>query len=438
MPCSRGSSSAEPGASDMRVLLQTRSAVSVAKSGGGDVTQAYETARRLKVLGIDARVSSELEPDLTDVDLVHLFNLVRPQDAMVQARHAWRHNRPVALSTVYCDMWEFDKSARKGVGGIIARRAGRNSIELAKAGGRAIRSRELHGGLAPLLWPGYQPLQRELLRRCDVLLPNSESEMRRIERDLEVEVPRERCVTVPNGIDPSYYSSGRLAGQATPTRLAGYEGCVLCVGRIEGRKNQLNLIRAMRDSPYRLVLAGAPAANQRAYVAAVQAEVTRSPNVWWLGSVSDEEKRWLYHLAGVHVLPSWMETTGLVSLEAAALGCALVVTSNGDTRDYFDGHAHFCQPDELGSIRRAVDEAYRAGPDAPLRQRIFADYTWDAAARATASGYEIAWASVAQSSAHVPQCVAASSGPRHGPVTHRSQAHAHPHASVAGELSEYP
>jgi glycosyltransferase involved in cell wall biosynthesis len=385
----------------MRVLLQTRSSVSVAKSRGGDVTQAYETARGLGALGIDARVSAELQPDLTDVDLVHVFNLVRPQDAMVQARHAWRHHRPVALSTVYCDMWEFDRSARKGIGGIIARRAGRNSIELAKAGGRAVRSKELHGGLAPLLWPGYQALQRELLARCDVLLPNSQSEMRRIERDLGVEVASQRCVTVPNGIDPAYYNVESLLGQSPPEHLAGYEGCVLSVGRIEGRKNQLSLIRALQGTSHRLVLAGSPAANQRAYVDAVSAEVARSANVEWLGPVSEEEKRWLYRLARVHVLPSWMETTGLVSLEAAALGCALVVTPNGDTRDYFDKHAQFCDPDDLGSIRGAVDAAHRAGPDTALQERIFAYYTWAAAASTTARGYELALDSTAQSSTHV-------------------------------------
>jgi glycosyltransferase involved in cell wall biosynthesis len=344
----------------------------------------------LGAIGIDTRVSAELCPDLTDVDLVHIFNLVRPQDAMVQARHAWRHRCPVALSTVYCDMWEFDSSARTGIGGLIARRAGRDSIELAKAVGRAVRSRELHGGLPPLLWPGYQALQRELLARCDVLLPNSRSELRRIEQDLHLDISADRYVTVPNGIDPVYYSSERLRGQSPPRHLAAYEGCVLCVGRVEGRKNQLSLIRALRGSPYRLVLAGSPAANQRAYVEDVRAEVARCPNVEWLGSVSEEEKRWLYHLARVHVLPSWMETTGLVSLEAAALGCALVVTPNGDTLEYFDGHASFCQPDDEGSIRVAVDAAHRAGPDSVLQRRILTDYTWDAAARASARGYAIA------------------------------------------------
>jgi glycosyltransferase involved in cell wall biosynthesis len=374
----------------MRVLMQTRSAVSVASSPGGDVAQAHETARALNSLGIEVRVSSELQPDLTDVDLVHVFNLVRPQDAMVQARHAWRHRRPVALSTVYCDMWEYDSSARGGLGGAIARHAGRNSIELAKAAGRAIRSRELHRGLLPLLWPGYRALQHELVARCDVLLPNSVSELHRIERDLMVEIPRERYVAIPNAVDPAFYDAKAFGEQSPPEHLAQHEGCVLCVGRVEGRKNQLNVIRALADGARRLVLAGPPAANQRAYVEAVRAEVGRHANVHWLGAVSAEDKRWLYRLARVHVLASWMETTGLVSLEAAALECALVVTPNGDTREYFDRVAQFCRPDDPGSIRDGVEAAYRAGPDASLRKRVFSDYTWDVAAQATARGYEIA------------------------------------------------
>jgi glycosyltransferase involved in cell wall biosynthesis len=295
----------------------------------------------------------------------------------------------VVLSTVYADMWDFDLLARKGVGGFIARHTGRNVIELAKAVGRAARSREIHAGLAPLLWPGYQPLQRELLTRCKMLLPNSQSELRRIEQDLDVGLPSERYVTVPNGIDPTYCNADDLRDLSPPAELADFQDCVLCVGGMEGRKNQLSLIRALRDTEYRLVLVGPPAANQHAYVKEVEAEVARSPNATWIGPVGEkgDAKRWLYHLARVHVLPSWMETTGLVSLEAAAFGCALVVTPNGDTRDYFDGHAHFCQPDDLGSIRDAVEAAYRAGPDPALQSRVLADYTWAKAAEATHRAY---------------------------------------------------
>ncbi len=228
----------------MRVLMQTRSAVSVASSPGGDVAQAHETARALTSLGIDVRVSSELQPDLTGIDLVHVFNLVRPQDAMVQARHAWRHRRPVALSTVYCDMWEYDSSARGGLGAAIARHAGRDFIELAKAAAGGPLARGSPWSRCRCCGPATGP-QHELIARCDVLLPNSVSELRRIERDLGVEIPPERYVAVPNAVDPAVYGGELLDGLSPPVHLAEHEGCVLCVGRVEGRKNQLNVIRAL-------------------------------------------------------------------------------------------------------------------------------------------------------------------------------------------------
>jgi len=37
----------------------------------------------------------------------------------------------------------------------------------------------------------------------------------------------------------------------------------------------------------------------------------------------------------VHMLPSWFETTGLSSIEAAVMHCNIVITDKGDTREYF-------------------------------------------------------------------------------------------------------
>jgi hypothetical protein len=41
----------------------------------------------------------------------------------------------------------------------------------------------------------------------------------------------------------------------------GFRDCILCVARIEGRKSQLNLVKAVRNLPYKLVLIGKPAPN---------------------------------------------------------------------------------------------------------------------------------------------------------------------------------
>ena len=95
-------------------------------------------------------------------------------------------------------------------------------------------------------------------------------------------------------------------------------------------------------------------------------------------------------VAKVHALVSWMETPGLSSLEAGAMGCNLVITEKGDTRDYFGDEAFYCDPESVESIRAAVVAA-RAAPAKPLlQQRIRTQYTWNKAAEMTFKGYELA------------------------------------------------
>src|SRR4051794_33281419 len=69
----------------VRVLLQGRSARSVAGSPGGDQVMLEATAAALRTeRGIDAEVSFDAEPDLSEFDAVHLFGLTRPQESWVR------------------------------------------------------------------------------------------------------------------------------------------------------------------------------------------------------------------------------------------------------------------------------------------------------------------------------------------------------------------
>jgi len=371
----------------MRILLQGRSNRSVQTTPGGDQVQLEETARLLcEQFDVDILLSSDLQPDLSDIDAVHLFGIVRPQEVWIQARNAHRQGKPILLSTVYCDVREFERTARTGPVGWIARQTTPDAFEALKAGGRALNNREWTIGSAALFTRGFTRMQREVIEMSTLFLPNSWSEWRRLKADLNLDVSDDRVVVVPNGVDLAEMDVDRVdSGELE--RLSAFKGSVLCVARIEGRKNQLRLIQALRDTDFTLVLAGKPTPNQTRYVAKVREAAAGASNVYYLGEVSPNAKRALYALARVHAMPSWMETTGISSLEAAVMDCALVVTPNGDTREYFDNYAHFCRPDDLNSIRDAVDAGWRAGPNAELKQRIIDDYTWVKAADATYCAY---------------------------------------------------
>jgi glycosyltransferase involved in cell wall biosynthesis len=370
----------------MRVLLQGRSARSIAANPGGDQIQLEATASWLRAEGVDAQISAEAAPDLGGYDAVHLFGLVRPQETYVQARNAHRQGKPIFLSTVYCDVWEFERVARSGPVGWIARHSNRDVIEALKATGRGINNREWSSGSLALFLRGFSNMQREVLALSSSLLPNSRSEWLRIASDLGLDPADRRVTVVPNGFDADTPDSVSK-GDPPPAHLAQFKDCMLCVARIEGRKNQLNLVEAIRGTDLTLVLAGPATANQSRYVQRVRDAAASMDRVFVLGAVTPEEKAWLYSLARVHALPSWMETTGLSSLEAAVAGCSLVVTPNGDTRDYFGEDAEYCDPASPSSIRDALLRACAREPSPELEHRIRNEYTWKRCAEATHHAY---------------------------------------------------
>ena len=78
-----------------------------------------------------------------------------------------------------------------------------------------------------------------------------------------------------------------------------------------------------------------------------------------------------YAAARVHALPSWIETCGLVSLEAALAGCNVVVSTAGHELEYFRDLAYYCDPANPASIRRAVVQAIENHDrDAPRREHL--------------------------------------------------------------------
>lgn len=187
-----------------------------------------------------------------------------------------------------------------------------------------------------------------------------------------------RVVVVPNAVDED------ALGEREDLPFERRTG-VLCVGRIEPRKNQLNLIRALREADIPLTLAGQVGRFNRAYARQCQREAGR--NVRFIGRQPAEALGRLYGRHAVHACVSWYETPGLVNLEAACCGCALVATSGGCTREYLGDEAVYAEPGDPASIRSAIDSAMRRGPSAMLAERVRREFTWEMAARRTLEAY---------------------------------------------------
>ena len=125
-------------------------------------------------------------------------------------------------------------------------------------------------------------------------------------------VPRERVVIAPNAVDLSIFS-------VEPDRRDRDNCTFLYVGRFSQEKGVDVLLRAFRDVPGRLLLAGSGPQED-------QVRALADDRVELLGHVAREDLPALYASADCLVLPSRSEAWGMVLNEAAAAGLPLVAT----------------------------------------------------------------------------------------------------------------
>jgi glycosyltransferase involved in cell wall biosynthesis len=355
----------------MKILFISRSTLYTGP--GGDTVQIVKTAESLRARGIsvDIRLSTEAI-DYGPYDLIHFFNIIRPSDIL---RHIFRSKKPYVVSTIYVDYFEFEASFRTGLAKFIFSYLSADQIEFLKVLARRLRSGEPI--VSPdYLWRGHRRSVKYIIRHARCLLPNSRSEYDRLVARYGI---HQKYRVVPNAVDTSLFN--------VPADDMGREpNLVLCVGRIEGRKNQLQLIRALNGTGYTLYLIGSASPNQLNYYNACKSAA--APNVRFIPPVSQQELVRYYSSAKVHVLPSWFETTGLSSLEAAAMGCNIVITDKGDTREYFGDDAWYCDPASPATILDAVNGAASSPRREGLIRKIAETYTWGIAAAETAAAYE--------------------------------------------------
>ena len=345
---------------------------------GGDTVQILKTKEYLEKLGIDVDLSIEISKNFSyeKYDIVHLFNVTRIQETYWFAKMSKKANKKVVLSTIFWDNTEVEKKADIGFRALINKYLSLNQIEYLKTLGRLIIQKEYNLSTFQLLKKGFRGLQKETILYIDLFLPNAEIEMNMFHKFFS---PNKQ---LPYDVIPNAVTVQVTADDG----FEEYKDCILCVGRIDPRKNQLNLVRALKNTNYKVVFVGQPAPNHVDYMNKIKKEATS--NMYFLGWMDNTKISTLYKQAKVHVCPSWYETPGLASLEAAALGCNIVVTEPGSTREYFEDQAFYCKPDSIESIKNSIELAFNSPINKDLQTRILEKYTWQVTAKKTFEAYK--------------------------------------------------
>ena len=353
----------------MKVAMISRS--SLFTSNGGDTIQIQQTARHLRELNIsvDVRLANE-KINYTEYDLLHFFNLTRPSDIL---RHIEKSKTPFVVTPLLIDYSEFDQHFRKGISGKIFHYLPADRIEYFKMIARFVKRQEAIN--FSYLKNGHSKSIKTIIEKAAMLLPNSQMEYDNLVKSFSSSASYN---VIPNGIDDKLF--------AFPANKQKDPNLILCVARIEGLKNQINLISALNHSKYQLFLIGSPAVNQNGYY--LKCKKIAGPNIHFIDHLPQKELIGYYEKAKVHVLPSWFETCGLSTLEAAAMGCNIVITDRGYASEYYNGHAFYCDPSSPSSIFQAIEKASLEESQTSFQKKVFTDYTWKNTAQKTLEAYQ--------------------------------------------------
>jgi glycosyltransferase involved in cell wall biosynthesis len=209
-----------------------------------------------------------------------------------------------------------------------------------------------------------------MMEIADILIPNSKSEADQLRRFFLI--PEGKISQIPNGVDPVFEN-------ASPDLFRSkfkFEKFVLCVGRIEPRKNQLNMIRALNRTDIPFVIIGDHVKHYPEYYQACRKEA--GPNIHFLGGMPHDSEilRSAYAACDTLLLASWLETPGLAALEAALAGAKVVITQEGATREYFRDLVGYTNPSSVKDIQIQTSHAYGLPKDGRLQDLVRRDYQW--------------------------------------------------------------
>ncbi len=348
----------------LKILFQARSDVFTVP--GGDTEVLDNIRKALEQDGIQVDFSCNPAVNLTDYDIVHIFN----SDTSF-AINSLLQEKPYLLTPMYEDFGSYYPASVKVV---------KVFRDYLKTGKEKLVEKELSRFLRSYKQLYTFPELSFVMSGAMTVCVSGLNEKNRLKKDF----PGARNIQIVklgfNRAEDQFAVNEDLF-----VSKYGVSDFVLCVGRLETRKNQLMLLYALKDEDLPVVFVNSKT-NQPEYELLCK-RFNRKGRTIFTGRISKEMLYSAYKAARVHALPSWYELPGLVSLEAAWWGCNVVASSWGTIKDYLKTYAYYCEPQDPASVKNAVLSAMSNPYDQKVR-RLLKNYTWPNQAQRILAIYE--------------------------------------------------
>jgi len=215
--------------------------------------------------------------------------------------------------------------------------------------------------------------RQKLFDYAEVIIANSKAEKKFLlnyfninERKIEV---------IPVGVSSSFYE----VDSKSFVEKYKVENYILTVGRISKRKQQIKIIKTLKDIGLNLIFIGREDPSDLDYFIEFKKLVEEFENVHWIGQLDNDSLLLAsaYSNARVHVLPSDPpEFPGISSLEAAISGTKVVTTKSPTVEETLLDYAFYCEP-TAESILKVTRSALESNPNEACKKHLYENYTWE-------------------------------------------------------------
>lgn len=318
----------------MKILFIARK--SLFEQAGGDSLQVEQTAQYLRMLGHEVTISTQQKENPQAYDILHFFNLIRP----AQFLYYLKFKKTIVITSIYVDYFEYESKKGGFTRRLILNLFGKFGLEYFKTIARWLKGNDDFPGYSYLL-KGQKSSIQAILEQAKEVIVASDQEASHIKNDF--------------GLSNSY-SKIALGSEHFKT-IGGNRNRdgIACIARIEGLKNQHQLIEAVNDGNESLSLIGKAAANQSGYY--TKCQKLAGHNIHFTGQLEAKDIAKILSETQVHAMISYYETTGLSTIEALKAGCQVVISDRGGQKEIFGDHVFYADPENVNSIKDAISKA---------------------------------------------------------------------------------